>query len=213
VGRARGVAEVIKVWGEGTEGLWSFGQTIDVPEGYIEVAPGDAYITRRIKQLADVVYVRMEKKKSLGLSVPVGLLAPEAVVEEALSDAERTEAERAKKRAKSEVYRKQKEQRFKADVAARVRALFPGMPKAVAEQVVAHAFEVGSGRVGRTTKIPDELKIELAVKAHIRHSRTNYDILLAKGWDRDDARERVWEKVERIYRQWQEGPFDKESPG
>src|SRR3954447_8325262 len=83
------MAEAIKVWGEGTRGLRSPRKTVDVPDGYIEVPPGDPYITRRIKQRASVVYVRMKKRKRLGLSVVVGHLAPEGVVREAISEAER----------------------------------------------------------------------------------------------------------------------------
>jgi hypothetical protein len=40
---------------------------------------------------------------------------------------------------------------------------------------VALAAEVGSGRVGRTTKIPLEKKAELAVRAYIRHNYTDYE--------------------------------------
>lgn len=94
--------EEIKVWGEGAEGLWSFGKLIDIPDGYIEIPPGDPYLTRRVKQLAEVVYVRMRRRKGLGMSVPVGLLAPEPVVREAVSEAERTREERERKNARSQ---------------------------------------------------------------------------------------------------------------
>src|SRR4051812_44923284 len=97
-------AEVIKVWGEGTNGLWSLGRTIDIPEGYAEIPPGDPYLTRKVKELAEVVYMRMKRRKGLGLSVAVGYLAPEPFVREALSEAERTRGQRERENARSRGY-------------------------------------------------------------------------------------------------------------
>jgi hypothetical protein len=196
------MAKEIKVWGQGTKGLWSFGRSIDIPDGYVEVPPGDTFLTRRIKHLAEVVYVRMRRKKRLGLSVPVGLLAPEAVVLEATQEAEGTSEGRAERAARSRGYRARKEEKRRSEVAEKVRAMLPGMPPDEAEAIVGHAYEVGSGRVGRTTKLGDDERIELAVRAHIRHCRTDYDALLASGWDRESAREQVRGVVEHVLLIW-----------
>lgn len=42
----------------------------------------------------------------------------------------------------------------------------------------------------------------LAVTAHIRHAETDYDKLLAEGWERWDARDQVSLDVERTLDQW-----------
>ncbi len=50
----------------------------------------------------------------------------------------------------------------------------------------------------------DEEAVRLAVVAHIRHTETEYDTLLASGYDRWDARAQVEERVDRVMSQWQE---------
>jgi hypothetical protein len=195
----------VMVWGEGKKGLWSFENTIDIPEAYVEIPPGDPYLTRKIKELAEVVYVRMVKRKELGLSVRVGLLAPEPVVREALFEAERTRDERERKNARSQVYRKQKEEKKQREMIRRIKGIYSDMPEGEGEIIVAHAFEVGSGRVGRTTTVSEEQKIELAVKAHIRHVHTEYDSLIAAGLDRETARDQVRDEVEGLHIKWLQG--------
>jgi hypothetical protein len=44
---------------------------------------------------------------------------------------------------------------------------------------------------------------QLAVIAHIRHTETKYDELLAKGYERWEAREQVMGKVDRIINRWE----------
>jgi hypothetical protein len=46
--------------------------------------------------------------------------------------------------------------------------------------------------------------ILLAVAAHIRHQETDYDELLAAGWERWEARDQVSSAVEQILAQWRE---------
>ena len=69
-----------------------------------------------------------------------------------------------------------------------------------------HACLKYSGRIGRTAtaKSLDENAIRLAVIAHIRHSETAYDKLLAMGLDRWEARSRVEEKVNEILSRWKQ---------
>jgi len=43
----------------------------------------------------------------------------------------------------------------------------------------------------------------LAVVAHVRHSETNYDALLARGHQRGDARAHVEDAVRRVMAEWQ----------
>jgi hypothetical protein len=61
-----------------------------------------------------------------------------------------------------------------------------------------------SGRVGRSAgaKDLDERAVRLAVVAHVRH-HSEYDGLLADGWERADARRRMAEEVDEILEIWE----------
>jgi len=48
-----------------------------------------------------------------------------------------------------------------------------------------------------------ESTVRLAVTAHIRHAETQYDTLLAEGYEREFARAQVMEKVDNILAAWQ----------
>lgn len=196
------VAKEIKVWGEGIKGLWSFGKTVDIPKGYVEVPTGDPFITRKIKALAKTVYVRMNKRKRSGYSRAIGILATKKVVEKALNEAEATENIRAEKRVLSAVYREKREIKARGRTTQKVLESYPNMPEDEARQIVGHAFEVGSGRVGRSSLFELDAKIDLAVKAHVRHVHTEYEELLMQGWDREEARQEVAEEIIQVIRQW-----------
>ena len=49
----------------------------------------------------------------------------------------------------------------------------------------------------------DESTIRLAVIAHIRHTETNYDALLASGYDRREARAAVEAGVNQVLGRWE----------
>ncbi|CAJ2505911.1 Uu.00g000410.m01.CDS01 [Anthostomella pinea] len=67
--------------------------------------------------------------------------------------------------------------------------LFPQTPRqAILPGIISRAMKKGAGRVGRTGTIEIEEKATLAVRAHIRHQLTEYDVLLRKGVQRDQAR-------------------------
>jgi hypothetical protein len=132
-------------------------------------------------------------------SSAISILAPKSVVEQAKLEAEQTAESRSRQRQRAEVQRARREQHNQAETKAKMLALFPSMPVDEAEETVAHAFEVGSGRVGRT-------KITLAVIAMIRHRHTEYDCLLADGCNRDVAREAVFPQVNSILARWRQQP-------
>ncbi len=196
------MANEILVWGEGRVGLWSFDQTIDIPEDYEEIPLGDPFLTRRVKELSETVYVRMVKVYKKRPSARVALLAPREAVAAAREEAERTASLRAEKREAAAVSRARKESRNSDEALAELKRLLPGIPDGEAAQVIERAFTVGSGRVGRSGKLELGEKLELAVRAHIRHQHTNYDHLLAIGNDQEFARRRVADKVDRVYERW-----------
>jgi len=73
-----------------------------------------------------------------------------------------------------------------------------------AEQECLADIEVRERRREReAAKRFDEEAVRLAVVAHIRHTETEYDTLLASGYDRWDARAQVEERVDRVMSQWQ----------
>ncbi len=62
----------------------------------------------------------------------------------------------------------------------------------------------GSGRVGRSApgRALDPEAVRLAVAASIRHTDTDYDLLLMGGIGRDAARLRVRDHVEDVLASW-----------
>ena len=82
---------------------------------------------------------------------------------------------------------------------------FPNIPEGACTEILEHGFQKGSGRVGRSRKLEDRLKVQLAVNAHIRHRLTPYDSILAsnKGHDAKlTARETVYDQVQAIAESW-----------
>lgn len=51
-------------------------------------------------------------------------------------------------------------------------------------------------------KALDEQAVRLAVIAHVRHAETNYDALLARGYERSEARAQVQDAVARTLDRW-----------
>ncbi len=81
---------------------------------------------------------------------------------------------------------------------------FPSCPPQAAHQIAEHTAQRGSGRVGRSAagRELDANALTLAVIAHIRHVHTNYDSLLMRGVDRQDAREQIRETLETVLHLW-----------
>ena len=87
-----------------------------------------------------------------------------------------------------------------ADVLREIKACPAGREITIAE----HACLKYSGRVGRSAsaKSLDEAAVRLAVIAHIRHRETAYDKLLAKGYERREARAAVESAVSEVLDRW-----------
>ncbi len=85
------------------------------------------------------------------------------------------------------------EKETKGYIHGAVREMFPKIPEADLQAIVAHAFEEGTNRVGNAKELSLARRVQLAVVAHIRHTYTDYDKLLkTDGWS--EARGQV-EKV------------------
>lgn len=82
---------------------------------------------------------------------------------------------------------------------------FPRCPKGREREIAEHACLKFSGRVGRSAaaKALDQQAVRLAVIANVRHRETDYDKLLARRYDRSEARAAVQEAVGQVLQRWE----------
>jgi hypothetical protein len=173
------------------------GKRLSPPEGWACLPPGDAGLTRRVKQ-AGPSWAVIEKRGRKAFSK--GLWAPRENIEAARAalDAERATDAYAKRR-QADTARRERAQAayvvsFEEEVLAFLRFAprWEALARTVAARVAAHATPVGSGTVARTERIPIERRAEAAVIAWMRHQTTAYDRLAiprVKGARREVRRE------------------------
>lgn len=77
-----------------------------------------------------------------------------------------------------------------------LRALIPRAPLADFEPILTAASSA------RFKSLPPGIVVKLATIAHARHVHSEYDALLAEGYDRDAARFFVREDIERMVGDW-----------
>jgi hypothetical protein len=138
---------------------------------------GDAALTRRAgrhSRLRSVVvqWSRTRKRyERQGTLVEVAALAQ--AERECLSDAE----SRERRREREARDRETRDSRYLELFAQAIREQFPGCPSGAEVEIAEHACEKRSGRVGRSAaaRSLDPGAVALAVRAHVRHNRTNYD--------------------------------------
>jgi hypothetical protein len=196
----------IKFW----EGGWTPKGTIKVPPDYKRLPAGSPFATRLAKKLTwemgRPVFVEMKHSKKGGYSRAIACWVPTGIIPEVRRAEQETEQRRSANREVSQKTRSRRHERELVRLTARLAELFPGMPENERETVVHYAFEVGSKRVGRTTKLEEDRRLELAVIAHARHQHTDYDERLAMGEDRDDLREELGSYVRMIVDMWKKRP-------
>jgi hypothetical protein len=167
---------------------------------------GNAALTRRSDKYSMLSAVVLKWSRARKRYERQGLLVEEDALQraeqECLDDAEA----RARHRERDAARRTELDQEYVLRFSARVRQLFPNCPAGSEFQIAEHACQKYSGRVGRSAqaKSLDEKAILLAVIAHICHSETKYDELLAQGMDRRLAREQVDDESDRILARWRE---------
>ena len=165
---------------------------------------GDAALTRRTRKYSTLSAVVLKWSRARKRYERQGLLVEEAALAqgeaECLADAEARERRRERERERREEMDEEYVRRF----AARVRELYPRCPPDEAMAIAEHACLKYSGRVGRSAsaKSLDAEPVRLAVAAHVRHVHTEYDDLLAKGYERHKARDLVHERVDAVLAQW-----------
>jgi len=156
------------------------GAILNVPEGWALLPPGDAALTRRVKQAGEHWIVQEKKGRK---TFSRGVWAPAATIEKIRADleVERSTAGYAQRRAADARRRDKAQAEYVENFHAAVLKFMAFHPKhadmahQLARAVADHATPVGSGTVARTKRIPVEQRAEAAVIAWLRHRTTAYD--------------------------------------
>lgn len=156
------------------------GEILRLPDDWEKLIPGDATLTRRVKQGGPTWTVQVKVRKRMMSS---GVWAPAARIAEvrAALEAERATPAYARKKAQAAARRGRVQEAYVEDFRGAVLAFLAFAPahrelaEAVADAVSSHATPVGSGTVARTARIPVERRAEAAVIAWLRHQTTAYD--------------------------------------
>ncbi len=165
---------------------------------------GDAALTRRARKASGLSAVVVRFSRSRKQYERKGLLVEPEALDSAEEQCLADEELRARRRERDRVRRELEDLDFQARLANEIRRLFPNCPLSRAQSIADHTAVRGSGRVGRTAagRALDENAITAAVVASVRHSNTEYDHLLMSGVRREDARDRVRPKIDRILDSW-----------
>ncbi len=156
------------------------GESLEAPDGWSLLPPGDAALSRRVKADGPAWCVKEKRGRKL---FSRGIWAPRERIERlrAELEAERVRPDYQRKLESGRRRRAVEQQLYAGDFEAAVlaflnfherhRALARVMAKAIAD----HAVPVGSGTVARTQRIPIERRAEAACIAWMRHQTTAYD--------------------------------------
>jgi hypothetical protein len=158
------------------------GRVLTAPDGWALLPPGDAALTRRVKEAGEH-WVVQEKKGRKTFSR--GVWAPAATIDRfrAELEAERSTEAYAKRKAADARRRDQVQADYVEDFFGAVLAFLAFHPNhteladRLARAVTAHATPVGSGTVARTKRISVAQRAAAAVIAWLRHRTTAYDSL------------------------------------
>jgi hypothetical protein len=85
----------------------------------------------------------------------------------------------------------------RSDIEAALRRLAPRVPKHEFEATIDHALT--SRGLGRASP---ETAAWLSLVAYVRHALTEYDELLAQGYDQESARHFVAAEIDRVLEGW-----------
>jgi hypothetical protein len=187
-----------------------------VPDDWSLLPPGDAALSRRIKQdgpSMTVIEVKGRKRFSRGIWAPAARI--EALRAELLL--ERQEPSYQKKLAAGRQRRAVAQEDYAIDFKDAVRRYLAFHPQhhtvadTLANLITEHATPVGSGTVARTQRIPLEERAEAATIAWLRHQTTGYDsmnIPRVKGRRREIRRMLAQRSVQLLARYRSGQPID-----
>jgi len=166
---------------------------------------GDAALTRRSRKHSTLVAVVLKWARARKRYERQGLLVEGQALEQAEQECLADSEIRARRREREVERRAELDEQYVKRFAEKLRECFPGCPHGRENEIAEHACLKYSGRVGRSAaaKSFDEEAVHLAVIAHIRHRETNYDKLLAMGYERREARDQVNAKVGEMLTNWE----------
>lgn len=165
---------------------------------------GSSALTRRSKKYSALSAVVLKWSRARKRYERQGLLVEEKALdraeEECLADSEY----RQRLKARAAIRRAELDQEYIQKFSRKIRDFYPGCPVGREKVIAEHACLKYSGRIGRTASAKDfsAAAIRLAVRAHIRHTETDYDLLFAQGYDRYDSRKQVEGKVLAVISKW-----------
>lgn len=166
--------------------------------------PGNAALTRRSRKHSTLSAIVLKWSRARKRFERQGILVESAALEQAESECLADEDIRMRRRDREAERRAHEDHQYIQRFAARVRDLYPKCPAGREMDIAEHACLKYSGRVGRTVaaKNLEAETIRMAVIAHVRHTETDYDELLAQTGDRRTARAEVDESIRRTLRAW-----------
>jgi hypothetical protein len=153
---------------------------LTAPEGWILLPPGDAALTRRVKEAGEHWAVQEKKGRK---TFSRGVWAPAATIDRirAELEVERATASYPQRKQADAGRRDEAQAEYVGGFFAAVLSCLAfhsshaELAKRLARAVTDHATPVGSGTVARTKRIPVERRAEAAVIAWMRHQTTGYD--------------------------------------
>lgn len=156
------------------------GTVLTAPDGWTLLPPGDAALTRRVKEAGEHWVVQEKKGRKV---FSRGVWAPAATIDRirAELEVERATEGYARRKEADARRRDQAQAEYVEDFFGAVLKFLGFHPKyaeladRLARAVTDHATPVGSGTVARTKRIPVEERAEAAVIAWMRHTTTGYD--------------------------------------
>jgi hypothetical protein len=164
------------------EGPWNpeHGE-ITIPDDWAFLPSGDAFVTRTVKAAGRYWPAWRPRGRNRPHRRLVGLWAPAETITEAQRAAVETAERRARQREQGARQRARSEDRYRAELATAILdyldfdTTHADLAGQIADGAAGHAAIVGSGRVGRTRKLPLEDRAVLAARAWIRHRFTDYE--------------------------------------
>jgi len=173
--------------------------------GHLEFVPrGNTALTRRARRASRLSAVVVQWSRARKRYERQGILAEPAAISQAEQECLIDSEVRERRRRRDAERRAVEDEYFVTDLAAAIRAQFPGCPPDRAQQIARHAGARSSGRIGRTSagRALEPEAVQLGVVAAIRHADTRYDDLMMNGVSRAEARELIREDVDRVMRSW-----------
>ena len=173
--------------------------------GHLMYLPsGDAALTRRSRKRSTLSAVVVRFSRARKRYERQGILVEQAAVDLAEKECLNDDEQRARARERAAVVRRRANDDYVRAFSDQILSQYPRCPREEAASIAQHACRKYSGRVGRSAAARqlDPVAVAMAVTAHVRHAHSEYDKLLAQGWERIEARRAVAGPVQLVMDRW-----------